>query len=79
MTKGAIALATWVEWDKEGNGFGSKSNGDDGGNQLMTIRAMVTGKATTWAMGMVTRVAGNEEGNRISTSTHQWTDQNSCA
>ena len=29
--KWAMALATRVEWDKESNGFGSKSNGNEGG------------------------------------------------
>ena len=60
--KGAMALATRVECDKESNGFGGKSNGNKGGRRLMATRVMATVTATTWVMAMVTRLAGNEEG-----------------
>ncbi len=50
--KRAMALATRVECDKESNGFGSKSDGNEGDRRLMATRAMVT----------VTRLAGDEEG-----------------
>ena len=54
--KRAMALATRVECDEESDGFGSKSNGNEGGRRLMATRA------TMWLMVMVTRLAGNEEG-----------------
>ncbi len=61
-----MALATRVACDKEGDGNGYKSNGDEGDGQAMVTRAMVkaitTAKATTWVMVMVTRLAGDEEG-----------------
>ena len=60
--KRAMALATWVECDKESDGFGGKSNGNKGGRRLMVTRVMVTATATKWVMVMVTRLAGNEEG-----------------
>ena len=46
--KRAMALATRVEsCDKESNGFGGKSDGNEGGRRLMATRAMVTVTATT--------------------------------
>ena len=60
--KGAMALATRVECDKESNGFGGKSNGNKGGRRLMATRVMATVTATTWVMAMVTRLVGDEEG-----------------
>ncbi len=60
--KRAMALATWVECDKESDGFGSKSDGNEGGRQLTATRVMATVEATKWVMVMVTRLAGDEEG-----------------
>jgi len=60
--KRAMALATRVECDKESNGFGSKSDGNEDGRQLMATRAMATVTARMWVMVMVTRLAGDEEG-----------------
>jgi hypothetical protein len=57
-----MALVTRVEWDKEGNGFGGKSNGNKDGGQATATRAMVPAMVTTWAMATATRVAGNKEG-----------------
>ena len=60
--KRAMALATRVECDKESNGFGGKSDGNEGDRQLTTTRAMAMATAATWVMVMVTRLAGDEEG-----------------
>ncbi len=61
-----MALATRVACDKEGDGNGYKSDGDEGDGRAMATRAMVTvmvtAKAMTWVMVMVTRLAGNKEG-----------------
>ena len=57
-----MALATRVECDEESDGFGCKSDGNEGGRRLTVIRAMVTATATKWVMVMVTRLAGDEEG-----------------
>ncbi len=52
--------------NEEGNGDGYKSDGNEGDGRATATRAilmaMVTAKATTWVMLMVTRMAGNEEG-----------------
>jgi hypothetical protein len=58
----AIALATRVACNKEGNGNSSKSAGNKGGGQAKATRAMVTGMLTTWVMATATRLAGNKEG-----------------
>jgi hypothetical protein len=50
-TKRAMALVTWVECDEEGDGFGGKSDGNEGSGGATAIREMVTVRATTWAMG----------------------------
>ncbi len=47
-----------MECDKESDGFGDKSDGNEGGRRLTVTRAM----ATTWLMATVTRLAGDEEG-----------------
>ena len=60
--KGAMALAMRVECDKESNGFGGKSDGNEVGRQLTVTRAMATVTAMTWVMAMVTRLAGGKEG-----------------
>jgi hypothetical protein len=61
-----MALAMRVACDKEGDGNGYKSNGDEGDGRATATRAMVTAmvtaKATTWVMVMGTRLAGNKEG-----------------
>ena len=60
--KRAMALATRVECDEESNGFGGKSNGNEGGRRLTATRVMAMVMATTWLMATVTRLAGDEEG-----------------
>ncbi len=55
-------MAKRIECNKESNGFGSKSDGNKGGGGSMATRVMATVKATTWAMAMITRLAGNKEG-----------------
>ena len=60
--KRAMALATRVECNKESDGFGSKSDGNEGGRRLTATRVMATVEATKWVMVMVTRLAGDEEG-----------------
>ena len=60
--KRAMALGTRVGCNKESDGFGGKSNGNEGGRRLTATRAMVTATATKWVMVMVTRLAGDEEG-----------------
>jgi len=60
--KRAMALAMRVECNKESNGFGGKSDGNEGGRRLTATRVMATVEATKWVMVMVTRLAGDEEG-----------------
>jgi hypothetical protein len=61
--KRAMALATRVEsCNKESDGFGGKSDGNEGGRQLMATRAMATVTARTWVTATVTRLAGDKEG-----------------
>jgi hypothetical protein len=60
--KRAMALATRVGCNEESNGFGGKSNGNEGGRRLTTTRAMATAIGTAWMMVMVTRLVGDEEG-----------------
>jgi len=60
--KRLIALAMRVECEEESDGFGSKSDGNEGGRRLMATRAMAMVTVTTWVMATVTRLAGDEEG-----------------
>ena len=60
--KRAMALATRGECDKESDGFGGKSDGNEGGRQLTATRAMATVTAMMWLMATVTRLADDEEG-----------------
>ena len=60
--KRAMASVTRVECNEESDGFGSKSDGNEGGRRLMATRAMVTVTATMWLMVRVMRLAGDEEG-----------------
>ena len=60
--KRVMLLVTRVECNKESDGFGGKSDGNEGGRRLMVTRAMTTVTATTWVMATVMRLAGNEEG-----------------
>ena len=60
--KRAMALVTRVEWYEESNGFGGKSDGNEGGRGLTATRVMATVTATTWLMATVTRLAGDKEG-----------------
>jgi hypothetical protein len=61
-----MASVTRVAFNKEGNGNGYKSNGNEGDGQATamraTVMAIVTANATTWVMVMVTRLAGDKEG-----------------
>ena len=57
--KRAIALATRVECDEESDGFGGKSDGNEGGRRLTATRAMTTVTAMTWLIMTVMRLAGN--------------------
>jgi hypothetical protein len=57
-----MALTTRVMCNKEGDGNGGKSNGNEGDRPATAIRAMASTKATTWAMAMATRLAGSTEG-----------------
>jgi hypothetical protein len=54
--------ATRVECNKESNGFGGKSNGNEGGRQSMVTRAMAMVKTMTCVMATATRLAGEQEG-----------------
>jgi hypothetical protein len=63
--KWVMALATRVELcdeESDGDGFGSKSDGNKGGRRLTATRAMAAVTATTWVMATMTRLAGNKEG-----------------
>jgi hypothetical protein len=60
--KRAMELATRVECDEESDGFGGKSDGNEGGRRLTATRAMTTVTATAWLMATVTRLAGDDEG-----------------
>ena len=60
--KWVMVSVTRVECNEESNGFGGKSDGNEGGRQLTATRAMTTVTATTWLMAMVTRLAGDKEG-----------------
>ncbi len=55
-------MATRVEYGKESDSFGGKSDGYEGGRRLMVTRAMAALTATTWVMATVTRLAGDKEG-----------------
>ncbi len=50
-----------MECDKESDGFGGKSDGNEGGRRLMATRAMATVTVRTWLMATVTRLAGDHE------------------
>ncbi len=60
--KRAMLSEMRVECNKESNGFGGKSDGNEGGRRSTVARAMVMVMATTWAMAMVMRLAGDKEG-----------------
>jgi hypothetical protein len=51
-----------VECDKESNGFGGKSNGNEGGNNQLAMGACDEEGEGGKAMAMGIRVAGDEEG-----------------
>ena len=48
--------------DEESDGFGGKSDGNEGGRRLTATRAMATVTGTTWVMATVTRLSGDKEG-----------------
>jgi hypothetical protein len=54
-----------AECDEESNGFGGKSDGNEGGRRLMATRAMAMAMAmaTGLVMVMVMRLVGDKEGN----------------
>ncbi len=58
----ATASAMRVEWDKESNSFGGKSNGNKGGNNRLAMGACDKEGEGGKAMAMGIRVAGDEEG-----------------
>ena len=60
--KRAMALATRVEFDEESDGFGGKSDGNEGGRRLMVTRVMAMVMVTMWLMVTVMRLVGDEEG-----------------
>jgi hypothetical protein len=60
--KRVMALALRMECNEESDGFGGKSDGNEGGRRLMATRALATVMATTWLMVTVTRLAGGKEG-----------------
>jgi hypothetical protein len=70
-TKRAMALATRVECDKESNGFGSKSNCDEGSNNQLVMGAWDKEGKGGKAMAIGIRVMddvegeGNKEGNVV--------------
>jgi hypothetical protein len=63
-TKRMMVSGTRVVCNKEGDGNGCKSNGNEDDGQVTVTRAMkmATAKATTWVRMMATRLAGKEEG-----------------
>ena len=63
--KRAMELGMRVECDKESDGFGGKSDGNEGGRRLTVTRAMATVTAMTWVMVMMTRLAGDKEGKGV--------------
>jgi hypothetical protein len=58
----AKALLMRVVCNEEGDGDIGKSDGNKGGRQATVTRAMATAMATTWAIPMAMRWAGNKEG-----------------
>ncbi len=52
--KQAMALAMRVEYNEESNGFGGKSNGNEGGRRLTATRVVATATATstTWVIAV---------------------------
>jgi hypothetical protein len=59
-TKRVMASATRVECNKEGNGFGGKSDGDKGGGRAMATRVMAMVTVIMWAMMTAARVTGDK-------------------
>ncbi len=57
-----MATAMRVEWDKESNGFGGKSNGNKGGNNQLAMGACDKEGKGSKGMAMGIRVAGDKEG-----------------
>jgi hypothetical protein len=57
MAARAIALATRVACNEEGDGISNKGDGNEGGGQTMVKKAI----ATMWAMAAVMRVAGDKK------------------
>ncbi len=62
MAARGMATAMRVECHKESDGFGSKSNGNEGGNNQLAMGACDEEVENSKAMAMGIRVAGNEEG-----------------
>jgi hypothetical protein len=75
----AMASATRVVCNKEGNGNGSKSNGDKGGGQATATRAMGMEKANNNqpAMGLTKAGSGWQESvDKATTRPRQWATTN---
>jgi hypothetical protein len=61
-TNRVMASATRVECDGESNGFSSKSNGNEDGNNQLTMGACEEEGKGSKAMAMGIRLAGNKDG-----------------
>jgi hypothetical protein len=62
MAASAMATAMRVECHEESNGFGGKSDGNEGGNNQLAMGACDKEGKGGKAIAMEIRVAGNEEG-----------------
>ncbi len=62
MVARVMAMAMRVECNKQSNGFGSKSDGNEGGNNHLAMGACDKEGKGGKAMAIRIRVAGNEEG-----------------
>ena len=60
--KRAMALVTRVECDEESDGFGGKSDGNEGGNNQLAMVACDEEGEGGKVMAMGIRVAGDKEG-----------------
>jgi hypothetical protein len=62
MAARAMAMAMRVECHKESDGFGSKSNGNEGGNNQLAMGACDRESEGNKVMAMGLRVVGDKEG-----------------
>ena len=63
--KRAMAFATKVGCNEESDGFGGKSNGNEGCRRLMVTRVIATATLITWVLVMVMRLVGNKARVRV--------------